>query len=77
MTNPQPPTTVNEAQADLTTAINNLYAALEVIATDPDTLVAAGDLITELSVALPSIIHDIEDIVECGTTLAAIIASEA
>jgi hypothetical protein len=70
------PTTVNEAQGDLTTALNNLYAALEVIASDPDFLASSADLITELSVALPSIIHDIGEIVECGAALAATIASE-
>jgi hypothetical protein len=70
MTNPQPPTTVNQAQADLTAAVNNLNAEFEAIATDPDVIASAGDLITELSIAIPSIIHSIEDIVECGTILA-------
>jgi hypothetical protein len=68
------PTTVNEAQADLNAALATLYSTFEAIATDPDVIASSGDLITELSVAIPSIVHSIEDLIECGTALAAEIA---
>jgi hypothetical protein len=68
---------VNEAQAQLNTALMGLTAAFDAIITNPEVIIDAGDLVTELSVAIPSIIVDIVELVECGVELAAEIAADA
>jgi hypothetical protein len=77
MSSPQTPTTVNEAQAQLNAALMGLTAAFDAIITNPEFIVDAADLATELSVAIPSIIVDIVELVDCGVSLAADIAADA
>lgn len=78
MTNPQTPTTVPEALAQMTAALDNLSAAFggltERVISDPLIILSAGDFISELSSATPSIIFDIVDISTCGVAFAAKIA---
>jgi len=54
-----------------------LTAAFDAIITNPEFIVDAADLATELSVAIPSIIVDIVELVDCGVSLAADIAADA
>lgn len=65
MTSPSPPTTA-DAYQDLVTALNTFVAAVGAVLTDPDFVASAGDLVAELSSAVPSIADDIYEIAVCG-----------
>lgn len=62
----------------MTAALDNLSAAFGVfivnVITDPTIILSAGDFVSELSSATPSIIVDIVEISECGVAFAEKIA---